>query len=255
MEPLAARHGIDHDLVALADAENQPPPDTRPEAVAFLLVRTGCSLLVHCCYADGFPGDKRRACRRGARLVCRSMGSEGSQRAAVFLTQAMARLMKETMRWGAGDDANAALHDQLRDLVEGTYPMQAGDWRALARCAAEYALMASLDRRYRTGVPGPLERALRDGDDPTNPELLERQYTFAGKILQGESTLHAIALTIGADPLEVFGEHLVIPRVQPLERTAGDQVLWNSVAEEWQRRGKTAHALGLIGSTPPFPPD
>jgi hypothetical protein len=228
LTPLGERYGLDYNV------EMYPgEPATSWEARAYRFLSAGAWLLLVYAEPDDFPATKRRARKRGANRLARSLRAESGQRATVFLTQAMGIYMAETLRF-RGEDESAAIHDGFIELVQSRYPLSDQDRATLT--AARDRL-----RGLEIGLLGapPL-------DEEPDDDLRERRFWGAQDFFRTTMDFEGIRIALGDEEMTALDEHLRHPGRDlgwdALVRSDGDASWWLSAAENWSEAADTALA-------------
>jgi hypothetical protein len=248
LAPLADERGLDYEREVL-------DPGNGPDREAFHCVICGSGLLSAYTYPEGFPSADRRTKRRGAKWMTRSFASEGGRRAAVFLAQALATLLAESVRQ-AGHEADAERQLAFRRLIQEIYPLDQEALGQLEACRAEYRTFDTHEvrREIMIGVETGTgyHRALRDpsvldGKSPDeDAEMVELQQRYAGAHLRGMASWTAIEMVLGKERFASIKEKLLRsggPEYEALTQALVDLQWWNDVAKDWQRYAQVARSL------------
>jgi len=242
LTPLAEQHGLDYNIELL---EPNPGEINR----AFQFVACGGWLLLNYREADAFPAGSKKASRRGARWASRGFRSAGGRHAAIFLTQAMAAFMEETMiRQGASIES-AKIHRRAGELVQRHYPLQNEDFEIIEQARVEYRVLDThrVPSMSRSGYHRALEDpTFSEYDHPAeDPALVEGHLTLASSWFRATVGLKAIKMVIGDKNYAAVEDDLFAPgdsSWDALTYYAADLSWWKDVAGDWQ---KPAQALAI----------
>lgn len=227
LTPLGERYGLDYN----DDMFPEGKPKTSWEARAYRFLKTGAWLLVLYVEPEDFPATKRRARKRGAKLLANSFRTELGQRAVIFLTQAMGIYVAEAMRH-AGEEESAGAHDRLIELVQSHYPLGDED-------RGKLGLARDRLRRLELSLPAapPLED---DADD----ELRERRWLGAQDAFRTTMDFEGTRIALGDDAIEALADNLREPGTDmsydAVVRMRQDARWWLDTAEHWREAADAA---------------
>ncbi len=176
--------------------------------------------------------------------MARRFGQDEGRHAAGFLAQALATWYIELMSRDA-DQASAAVHQALRDLLQQFYPLPSADREELESLRAEYRVMDDHNVSGRIPATGYtmalLDPEFAEGRDPdTDPELREAQMRYASRWLRLGAERRAIAICAGDrfDSLEAALLHASCPGHEILTYDMASLRWWTDCVHEWHQAGQ-----------------